>query len=286
MKIEINIDDKLIERVRRFFSRRNVIVMFAIIFMTSMALFAADLRLNIFKPKTVILSSEINDNFETLHKLIDDNFETINKLVGDNFSLLSSLCNSNTPPGTIIAYAGQPSSQWLQTNGWLVCDGREVSRQEYQELFNAIRTSWGAGNSSTTFNLPDLRGRFLRGVNGEARNNIPNVFDDPNAYVDPDYGDRKRLYPGGNEGNSVGSYQGDAIRNIKGEFDGTLGTAYNAPPFQRQFSTGNLEIGHPDYGYYDYVDYYCHSFDASSVVPTASDNRPKNAYVNYLIKVK
>lgn len=43
--------------------------------------------------------------------------------------------------------------------GWLFCDGRAVSRTEYAALFNAIGTKFGVGDGSTTFNIPDLRGR-------------------------------------------------------------------------------------------------------------------------------
>lgn len=49
--------------------------------------------------------------------------------------------------------------------GWLVCDGREVSRTEYAELFSVTGTRFGAGNLTTTFNLPQTKGRFLVGQN-------------------------------------------------------------------------------------------------------------------------
>ena len=48
-------------------------------------------------------------------------------------------------------------------NGWLKANGAAVSRTTYAALFAAIGTTFGAGNGSTTFNLPDLRGEFLRG---------------------------------------------------------------------------------------------------------------------------
>ena len=48
--------------------------------------------------------------------------------------------------------------------GWLLCDGSAVSRTTYSTLFAAIGTTFGSGNGSTTFNLPDLRGRFALGV--------------------------------------------------------------------------------------------------------------------------
>lgn len=48
--------------------------------------------------------------------------------------------------------------------GWLVCNGAAVSRTTYAGLFAAIGTTWGVGDGSTTFNVPDLRGRVPRGV--------------------------------------------------------------------------------------------------------------------------
>lgn len=52
--------------------------------------------------------------------------------------------------------------------GWLLCDGAAVSRATYAALFTAISTTYGAGDGSTTFNLPDLRGRVPVGVDGTA----------------------------------------------------------------------------------------------------------------------
>lgn len=62
------------------------------------------------------------------------------------------------PIGGIIPYG----SATAPTN-WLVCDGSAVSRTDYSELFAVIGTSYGAGDGSTTFNLPDLRGRVAVG---------------------------------------------------------------------------------------------------------------------------
>lgn len=50
--------------------------------------------------------------------------------------------------------------------GWLVANGSAISRTTYAALFAAIGTAFGAGDGSTTFNLPDLRGEFIRGVDG------------------------------------------------------------------------------------------------------------------------
>lgn len=50
--------------------------------------------------------------------------------------------------------------------GWLICDGAAISRTTYAGLFSAIGTTYGAGNGTTTFNVPDLRGEFVRGFDG------------------------------------------------------------------------------------------------------------------------
>lgn len=52
--------------------------------------------------------------------------------------------------------------------GYLLCDGSAVSRTTYKALFEAIGTAYGAGNGSTTFSVPDLRGRVPVGVDGAA----------------------------------------------------------------------------------------------------------------------
>lgn len=60
------------------------------------------------------------------------------------------------PAGAISAYAGAAAPE-----GWLLCDGRAVNRSDYPALFAAIGTAYGPGNGSSTFNLPDARGRVL-----------------------------------------------------------------------------------------------------------------------------
>ena len=52
-------------------------------------------------------------------------------------------------------------------DGWLLCDGSAVSRTEYADLFDEIGTVWGEGDGTTTFNLPDARGRTFRGTGTE-----------------------------------------------------------------------------------------------------------------------
>lgn len=70
----------------------------------------------------------------------------------------SEAAQFSTPTGAYMYFATQNVG-----DGWLYCDGREVSRTTYATLFNAIGTAHGAGNGTTTFNLPDGRGRSLIG---------------------------------------------------------------------------------------------------------------------------
>jgi microcystin-dependent protein len=62
------------------------------------------------------------------------------------------------PAGFVAAWPGN-----TPPDGWLVCNGSAVSRTTYADLFAAIGTTFGAGDGSTTFKLPDYQGDFLRG---------------------------------------------------------------------------------------------------------------------------
>lgn len=96
------------------------------------------------------------------------------------------------PPGIVIPFGGVNIPP-----GWLLCDGSAISRTTYAALFSIIGTNWGNGDGSTTFHLPDLRGRFVRGVDGTANR-------------DPDKATRTAGNPGGNTGNNAGSVQDNA----------------------------------------------------------------------------
>jgi len=95
-----------------------------------------------------------------------DNSATANKKVK-----LSNL--AGIPIGTIADYAGTSAP----TN-WLLCYGQNVSRTTYASLFSAISTTFGSGDGSTTFGLPDLRGRTTFGkddMGGSAANRVTNA---------------------------------------------------------------------------------------------------------------
>jgi len=73
-------------------------------------------------------------------------------------------------PGLILPFGGSVSP-----DGWLLCHGQAVSRSAYPGLFDVIGTTFGAGDGSTTFNTPDLRGRAVAGkdnMGGTAANRL------------------------------------------------------------------------------------------------------------------
>lgn len=83
----------------------------------------------------------------------------INKITDYNMNEIKEKVNINTPIGAVSIFAGTVAPE-----GWLLCDGSEVSRSTYSDLFNVIGTAYGAGDGSTTFNLPDMRHAVPVGV--------------------------------------------------------------------------------------------------------------------------
>ena len=73
-------------------------------------------------------------------------------------SELTAALGSAVPSGTVMYFAGRTAPA-----GWLKANGAAISRTTYASLFEAIGTTYGAGDGRTTFNLPDLRGEFIRG---------------------------------------------------------------------------------------------------------------------------
>ncbi|MCF8380788.1 MAG: phage tail protein [Bacteroidales bacterium] len=173
------------------------------------------------------------------------------------------------PAGAIIPFAGAEDKIPV---GWLLCDGSEYNQSEYMTLYNVIGTNWGS-SSAGTFNVPDLRGVSLRGVNGTS--------DDD--FADPDSATRISRLAGGAVGNSVGTYQMDAMQNVTGvigDFD-TYAAIHGAStgPFKQTWVYKSTGIGSGQSDNYNRVD-----FDLSRAARTSSETHSKNAYVTYIIK--
>ena len=170
---------------------------------------------------------------------------------------LSAAIESSVPSGTVFQFAGQTAPA-----GWLKANGAAVSRTAYATLFAAIGTTYGAGDGRSTFNLPDLRGEFIRG------------WDDGRGI---------------DRGRALGSAQGDAIRNITGSID--TGSNSGHQLFDIATATGALSISQRQWKTWtsDTRDGgnnpSAFDFDASRVVPTAAENRPRNIALLACIKI-
>lgn len=97
--------------------------------------------------------------------------------------LFNAAVVSALPHGMIVAHAGK-----TVPDGFLLCNGAAVSRKTYAKLFEAIGELWGAGDGSTTFNLPDSDGRVLQGATDVSKvgkyleAGLPNITGDFDAF--------------------------------------------------------------------------------------------------------
>ena len=166
----------------------------------------------------------------------------------DKFALKTELTDG-LPIGAYLSY----SSQKTIPAGFLIADGKSLKKAEYTELFDVIGYTYGG--SGDNFNLPNFAdGKFMRGIGGNAA--------------------------------ALGTAQGDAIRNIQGEFrigDGT-GIYTTSSSASGAFTKGNTR-----YSVLPLIggsESYSMLFSASKVVPTANENRPYNMAVVVIIKAK
>ncbi len=100
---------------------------------------------------------------------------------GSNGQYLQTQGAGANPQWATVAASGAPTGSgalWFTATaptGWLICDGAAVSRATYAALFAVMGTGYGAGDGSTTFNLPDLRGRFALGAGGAAGSQVATI---------------------------------------------------------------------------------------------------------------
>lgn len=170
--------------------------------------------------------------------------------------------------GSVLAYAGTCPANTL------LADGTAVSRTTYARLFNKIGTAHGTGNGTTTFKLPDYRGRFLRGVAG-------------GSTLDPDRASRTAMATGGSTGDNVGSVQGHAFQthtHTQNPHNHTIGTGASATAAGGNFTTPNYDGigGIRDTNLTTATNNNTGATGTNSQA-TANETRPVNAGVNYCI---
>ncbi|MBI2787815.1 MAG: tail fiber protein [Elusimicrobia bacterium] len=165
-------------------------------------------------------------------------------------AVADSVLTPGVPTGTVFPFASN-----TPPSGFVECDGAAISRTTYAALFSAIGTRYGGGDGSTTFNLPDLRGSFVRGWSHGSGS-------------DPDAASRVASKPGGATGDQVGSAQSDQLRS------------------HTHTTTLRLEAagggGYPNFlRYGGSVGAVGFQSDASG----GSESRPKNISLMYIIKI-
>ena len=182
--------------------------------------------------------------------------------VGDaqiqNGSITAGKVNSSfaqtlgVPAGIILPY-GSTSAP----TGYLSCDGAAVSRTTYSTLFSAIGTTWGVGDNSSTFNVPDLRAMFLRGTGTHGTANMAKGTD----FSAP----------------AVGTIENDQMQDHKHQTIMSPGTSYQ--------TYSSYAIGNNAYGTtYNFNTTAPQEINSQGTPRTGDETRPVNAAVLYVIK--
>jgi microcystin-dependent protein len=102
---------------------------------------------------TAISSKSLKDPASLGDEILINDAGVLKKITLQQISSLVTI-----PPGVMNDYAGSTAP-----TGWLLCYGQAISRVTYSALFTAIGTAFGTGDGSSTFNLPDCRGRVSAG---------------------------------------------------------------------------------------------------------------------------
>ena len=160
---------------------------------------------------------------------------------------------ADCPVGTINAYGGATAP-----DGWMLCQGQAISRTDYADLFAVIGTSFGSGDGSTTFNVPDFRGEFLRGAGTNS-------------------------HSGQGNGGSVGTHQ-DGTTVVTSIMGNGYGVIYNMTNGTVASSTYDKWVGNSGNTYvHNTTQYETESY--ANVIGTGKA-RPTNTSVNFIIKAK
>ena len=150
------------------------------------------------------------------------------------------------PAGVILPFAGD-----IVPNGFLICNGSSVSREQYPNLFNVIGTKYGSENKSF-FNLPNLNDRFIQGASDK---------------------------------NKVGSYLSPSLPNIKGKISSFMHYNSNSQLFQISRGIGDNKGNEVPGGYPHDTAF---TFDANKYNGIYKDNcntvQPNSLCLNYIIK--
>lgn len=228
--------------------------------------------------------------------LMEAKLSRANQIVAELENVAGDLSVAFIPTGTINAFGDINAPP-----GWLLCDGAEYNRADYPTLYLIIGNAFGSSDHGVTnlkFNVPDFRGRFLRGANLE-------------TVTDPDSSTRTAMKIGGNTGNAIGSIQGSQhqshnhggstpeggdhfhyVGNISAN-KGRPVSSNNSIPQQYGY------LFQPEFGVITVTDSLWHALSRANTASSmgggpvhvhdinsdgGNETRPLNAYVNFIIK--
>lgn len=254
---------------------------------------------NTFVPNTTAQASKVNANFSAVAaffnstKIDNSNIQTqgilgsniaLNTITGDRLNsnvvdgvtltyntntigvadggvgltqLVTAVANALCPIGTILSYAGTVAPN----SNWQLCHGQAISRTTFSAYFSVVGIAYGGGDGSTTFNVPDTRGLFLRGL------------DDSTAARDPDSTSRTTLSTVtgqslGNTGRNIGSFQADQFKSHT-----------HAPEYGKGVQSLNAQSGSG-------ITLQGNGVPASIGNTGGNQTNPKNLYVEYIVRVQ
>lgn len=160
---------------------------------------------------------------------------------------------ADAPLGVINPFGGANAPE-----GWLLCDGQAISRADYADLFAVIGTAFGSGDGSTTFNIPDFRGEFLRGAGNNS-------------------------HSGQGNGGAVGAHQ-DGTTVVASIMGNGYGVIYNMINGTVNSSTYDKWVGNSGNTYVHNTSSY--ETESYANVIGSGKARPTNTSVNFIIKAK
>ena len=207
-----------------------------------------------------VRSNTENDVRYVQHSEVVDNLtstSTTNPSSANQAKVLKELIDIGSQVGDVKFTAGS-----VAPTGWIRADGSAISRTTYADLFSVVGTIYGTGNGTTTFNLPDLRGEFIRG------------WDDSR---------------GADSGRTLGSFQdSDNKSHDHSATSSTTGSHRHSIPSRGNDSTGNGYVEDASSGgtvrttYTGYEGSHSHTITVGSSGGTES--RPRNVAMLAVIK--
>lgn len=215
-------------------------------------------------------------------------------------ALIEEIRTVAVPVGSVVAYVGEITDDEGIVEvrpGWLLCNGAAVRDSEFPALFAVIQASHGNGQESdfplpgASFNLPDYRGLFLRGVNGARTGPLS---DPDTSGIPEEIANERRPHNhlGGNVGNRVGSVQVDTLQDhTHGVSDpghahiGSVNAAREEGP--NRFDAGDGRgVNNGDRS----LTINSNTTDVTVTGPNSGshgdETRPRNAYVHWIIRAR